>query len=536
MKKILLALLVTLTLSGFGQNLIHYYPMNRINNSPGSDYYEDRAGGANLFPQNSTTTYPVAMPGVRDTLLDKSIHFEGSSGNLALQASSTTDNRNWTGAAYSVWVRTTASGSTMRIVQFPYGGYGLSIGSGGRVNAIFDGSSAGALVSNKKVNDGLWHHIVAYNNGSNSFIYIDGVYDNAQAETLFTPTSVNSDAKLRVGATRFVNDEFEGQIDELRLYDDILTNAQVTALYNSTKQGAILYEEARYNFNGTFRDSSTHRINLQNNNGNRFSFGEGRTPNSTDSSMVATASNASLRTTEKIFNLNWSEAAVSVWIKNCANGMVLQAYQSGYAIEMDANGNVKTFFDGSGAGALVSTAGAGILDTNWHHIVAQNDGDTTYLYVDGVLNNQQAEPFYSQPNFGTFQYLYIGSGLYFNGNTPVYYKYLDGQIDDLAVYSRALSNQEVQDLYNFGTLTGDKELSKSVIEDIQVYPNPTTNKLNLPIEVQNAELIKIYNQNGQVIQENSKAQQLDVSQLSRGVYYLFILNDGQQYRSKFLKQ
>jgi len=86
----------------------------------------------------------------------------------------------------------------------------------------------------------------------------------------------------------------------------------------------------------------------------------------------------------------------------------------------------------------------------WHHLAvvldkSQNAANEVNVYVDGVLQTAQAQPYSSANtnNFGTNP-LYLmsrGGSQEFNA----------GVIDDFRVYSRALSASEIQQLYALGT-------------------------------------------------------------------------------------
>ncbi len=80
------------------------------------------------------------------------------------------------------------------------------------------------------------------------------------------------------------------------------------------------------------------------------------------------------------------------------------------------------------------------VDTAWHHLVTTNDGTTHKIYVDGVERNSQSKGFVA----GTYQ-AYIGH--YDASSQALAWK---GLIDDIRVYDRVLSNEEVQLLYSKG--------------------------------------------------------------------------------------
>lgn len=74
---------------------------------------------------------------------------------------------------------------------------------------------------------------------------------------------------------------------------------------------------------------------------------------------------------------------------------------------------------------------------NWYHLVGMYDGRTLKLYVNGILENtQSAEGSISAYNTD----IYIAKQPNLDSTTP-------GTIDDLRIYNRALSEEEITKLY-----------------------------------------------------------------------------------------
>ncbi len=94
-------------------------------------------------------------------------------------------------------------------------------------------------------------------------------------------------------------------------------------------------------------------------------------------------------------------------------------------------------------GAGVETYGVNAMDGNWHHIAVRSDGSGNYeIYVDGVLRGSG----YMLTNT-------VLSGIATIGAYKVYYEGTDqfiGQIDEVAIYNRALSSEEIQQQYQNG--------------------------------------------------------------------------------------
>ena len=78
----------------------------------------------------------------------------------------------------------------------------------------------------------------------------------------------------------------------------------------------------------------------------------------------------------------------------------------------------------------------------WTHVVATYDGTSIRFYINGVLNSVQTM---SAPQ-GSATFLKIGAKAWTTG-------YWQGKLDEVRLYNRALSPQEVLQLYHLGTVT-----------------------------------------------------------------------------------
>jgi len=94
------------------------------------------------------------------------------------------------------------------------------------------------LPSNRQVNDGTWHHIVATYGDGFKRIYVDGKIGNEERMPEYLPISVN-DYDLVIGNCQPAHDRisgeqrnsFEGYLDEIRIYNRALNPHEVSALF-----------------------------------------------------------------------------------------------------------------------------------------------------------------------------------------------------------------------------------------------------------------------------------------------------------------
>jgi len=125
-------------------------------------------------------------------------------------------------------------------------------------------------------------------------------------------------------------------------------------------------------------------------------------------------------------------------------GAGIFGFTYGIRCRITTTGNILTSYNNSlSSSILVQTSGENYYDNRWHHVVSQTSGNTTYLYVDGILRGQTTD---ANPWTGTSQYptdrLNIG-----RDNNDVFY-FFSGSIGPVRVYDRVLSAVEVTQNYN----------------------------------------------------------------------------------------
>ncbi|MCB4205309.1 hypothetical protein LF845_10110 [Deferribacterales bacterium Es71-Z0220] len=113
---------------------------------------------------------------------------------------------------------------------------------------VSKGNNGGNSKSNTRINDNQWHHVILTWNSDNGNIkiYIDGSLDKEGS----TDTGVVGNAFNSIGRNENTNSSksavyFNGYLDEIKIYDKILTDSQVQSIYN--------YEKAGKNWDGTDR-------------------------------------------------------------------------------------------------------------------------------------------------------------------------------------------------------------------------------------------------------------------------------------------
>jgi len=118
-----------------------------------------------------------------------------------------------------------------------------------------------------------------------------------------------------------------------------------------------------------------------------------------------------------------------------------------------------------GQGIEINTV---IPENKWKHVIYTYTGDTLRMYVDGQLYDKKQKSYDWDNNLPSSGTLYIGSG---NDNDD----FFKGYLDDIRIYSRALSVSEVSTLYA-------KESVPEATNAIVVAAGSTTNSIYISAE------------------------------------------------------
>ena len=236
-------------------------------------------------------------------------------------------------------------------------------------------------------------------------------------------------------------------------------------------------------------------------------------------------------------NSNFTQSAVSLWFRadminnNQVDQIILQGASAGFGIGVkNVSGKIFAWFSHSSSNAIVSNLN--YVNSTWHHLVAQNNGSVTELYIDGSLKKLQNE------NFSTGSGSTSGKKIFIGGSN-LNVRHFTGGVNDVRIYNRTLTQLEIDTLSNPGTITFLKEINKTS-HNIEVYPNPTTDQINYHIDQSflNSSL-SIKNITGQEVYQSriTKTGKNSISlDFTDGVYLMEITKpNGQKSISKIIK-
>jgi len=365
----------------------------------------------------------------------------------------------------SVWFKNTGSGIQIVVeheaISVP-NDWGVFVDSDGTLKYFGTWSVDQSNDSNYNVRDNLWHNIIIVRSSvlDRRYFYVDGVLVFNVADTQ-TGTN-NPDGVLAIGA-RIANLSlfFNGLIDDVRIYNRALTADEIKRLYriggtlklgdskslntNSLTSGLVGYWSFDESTHGT---TSVADLSGNNNRGHLINgpqkaigkIGQGLSFDGVDDQVVLP--------TSAVLSMT-SSVTVSAWIRRQGNaatyarifehGMVSGAPNLEYSLIID-NTDKLAFGLTTGGVADETPSNATLPQNVWIHVVGTWDGTNKRLYINGSLDRTiaQSGTITEQNNTNTLGYR-IGPMHNFNG-----------LIDDVRIYNRALSADEIKRLYRIG--------------------------------------------------------------------------------------
>lgn len=179
--------------------------------------------------------------------LGPGVSFSGTNDVIRIPESSKTDFGSSDTYSVSAWFKTSTTPVTnMSIItkeKDDSGAYPFRIFVGSSPNNVSfqisdSGGTSPASGSTTNVNDGKWHHVVGIRNVATDrlYLYLDGVLHDFDTDTTTLTLANNDDLSIgngrAGGVADYLSEDFNGIIDNVRIYNYARTTAQVAWEYN----------------------------------------------------------------------------------------------------------------------------------------------------------------------------------------------------------------------------------------------------------------------------------------------------------------
>ncbi|MEM9519648.1 MAG: LamG domain-containing protein [Actinomycetota bacterium] len=374
-----------------------------------------------------------------------------------------------TSIAVEVWAKPEpGGGATQRIIRHREHGYHLDwlrdVGTfaAGLNLADAQGNDWGSasLIPSVTFATGEWHHLVLTVEPGEAVLYINGVVHDrfiapATHGVYYSGTGLTAGNDTPGSTSR----TFTGSIDELAIYNRPLTASEVESHYTSTGRTVVpapppatsgdygaavlgswpvaywpldemtnnlVADDAIAGFDG---DYSSYNLDWE-------------VPGAYEGSNAVGFDHPEEIVTLPGSSLQPSELTLEAWVRPESGTShvqrIIRHRAHGFAIDWDPTAQQFNgwAFVGDGSQSVSLTSDPVSAD-EWHHVAFIVDEDNAYLVINGELQAQQANPAGADIYYAGTS-LVLGNDTFMDAN-----RYFVGEIDDLAIYDRALPVGEI---------------------------------------------------------------------------------------------
>lgn len=394
---------------------------------------------------NNATVHGATLTQDRFGWANHAFNFDGAQSYLEV-ANAAVLNTNFT--TVSFWIKVNALPAQGEAYLLSFGGWQerwkVSLPNHGKLvwttNASSGISDMDAGAGNE-LTPGVWKHLVFVHDGTQDYIYINGV---PVAAKNVGGTLSNTTKPLGIGYNPIDGGNFfNGALDDIQIFGTALNATEIAALYAAQNTPPTVVQQlvADYSFSNNGLDAtafantaSTTDVTAAT---DRFGYGNSAYSLNGTSSEIEAANSA---------QLNSPFTTVSFWVKPNtlpASGEVFLisngGWQERYKISLPSHGKVVwTTNASSGISDLDAGTGNELIAGTWAHVVAIHDGTNDKIFINGALVASKAV---GGTLNSTTKPLGIGYNAVDGGN------WFDGVFDEVQIFNFALSDAAVTALY-----------------------------------------------------------------------------------------
>lgn len=328
------------------------------------------------------------------------------------------------------------------------------------------GTGAIVVSSSQAITLNNWHHLAVTYNGSTALMYMDGKVVGTQ--TGVTGTFQNRANNLRIGSAYYnggVAGYFPGLVDEVKVYNYARSAAEIKADFTKgaankgsnavlgsqdqefLSEGLVGYWKIDENTGTTTSDSSGNAYTGTLGVGSSAPTWTGIGKYGSTLDFDGTNDYISLGTPSNLV-LSGTEFTLSSWIYLDATGasqIILagqgDANDKDYRFWVNSSNVIEFDYEVGNAGEQDTTSATTLSSGSWYHVAVVYKNDASYtvqIYINGRLD---AATMHTYGVGSQNQTKVIGQ--YTNAN------YFNGKIDELRVYRRAFTRNEISQLYEW---------------------------------------------------------------------------------------
>jgi hypothetical protein len=389
---------------------------------------------------------------------------------------------------------------------------------------------AGGFLFTSPIQQGTWLHIVATFDLTTQTkkVYVNGTLFASQAASITSlPTTTQN---LYIGSHQPLivpSWSFNGKLDDIGVWNRALTQQEITNLYNSSlPQTACLPANipttglvGYWPFCGNANDESGNGNNGTNNGAtltaDRFGNANSAYSFNGSSNFIEVLSTPSISFTNSYTISGWFLANDFNGIGGQYNRTLISKTESsgwngGYDIMIGTSSNQGYVFHTGNINTNFQLNAFGYSVGNWYYVTTTFDGNTIKLFMNGILIS-------SEIRSGNIQSSSLPLHFGRRRGGSIYDQWFDGKLDDIGMWNRALTQEEITNLYNSNQCITNITVTDTLIinvgqlsfndpvtwaNNITIAPNPASSQININfnnITNLNGGTLKIINSLGQEV-------------------------------------
>jgi hypothetical protein len=218
----------------------------------------DSSGNANDGAWSGNTTIATTAK------FNSATTFDGTNDNIrAAETTSTDIGGNTSSFTVSAWFKTTTnfgSDTTLVSKSDSSGAYPFELvltSSEALAFGNYDGTNFSTATTGVSYNDGVWHHALGVRDtvSKKLLLYVDGQLAASANDDSTVATDNNDDLSVGASGVGYIEQDYNGQIDEVRLYNRALSAQEAISLYDWAP-GPVGYWKFDEKTGTTINDSS----------------------------------------------------------------------------------------------------------------------------------------------------------------------------------------------------------------------------------------------------------------------------------------
>lgn len=324
------------------------------------------------------------------------------------------------------------------------------------------------FLSNQNTSLNQWTHLVLTFDYDSLKLYINGQLDNKTYKGFNNVYDALDSIMIGYSANTMNKNYFKGDMDELKMYNRVLTSSEVQNLYSKPftcsctsspppsdcdTSGLVLCMSMDGNANDSTKYAHHGIVRGATPTANRFGINNSAYSFNGISNYIILGNKSLLKP---------NKATISMWVKPNSISTSGYGYQlnplfvtgntnspgnmcEAYFMGISTSGNTK--FHSSSWNPSPSVSSGGFANQSfslnaWHHMTTTFDNDSLKIYINGVLDKSFYKGFAT--NYSTIDSIIIA----YSGNNTNNQRWFNGSIDDIKMYNRVLTATEVQNLYS----------------------------------------------------------------------------------------